>query len=126
MIDGVLGSLVSPESLFAALGVFDKPDSESAPQRVAFDFASDLSHGTGLDNSNSLSLYPNPLLSTSSSLLPGETSSAPVTAVAGVPMLHAIFPFTDTSTVTSLIVELRFLTNSSEQPDYLMWLSDIF
>jgi len=126
MVDTVASIFANPLDVFRQFTGLDKPDTSGVTSNVQQRVDSDLCHGTGLSESRTLSLYPNPLLSLDASLLPGETSLATVTSLAMIPMLHAVINFTNVTTNASIVAIPRNLLNTSYQPDYLMFISDAF
>jgi len=108
-------------------GMFDKPTSSEAPQYVITDFCSDMAMGEGRVNSYTLSLYKNPRLGSFHDIMGGETSRANVAAVARIPMIHRIIPFTAANQLdANTQITPFFYNNPVYQPDYLMWVASAF
>lgn len=116
---GIANAIFPPNGKL--FGIFDKPTSVGTSQSFKFDFGRDFAHGSGLDETHSLSLYPSPKLAQATDIMGGEQSFMPVATIAAVPMLHSIFQFSDLATQTSFVVDPYFLSNSAFQPDYLMY-----
>jgi hypothetical protein len=95
MIGGVIENAVMP--VLKALSILDKPTSLGTTSKMVPSFSNDLSLGSGLDNSNPLSLLPVTPLSMDL-YLAGEnvmSGSMTIDRVISTPMIHGAHTFTN-------------------------------
>jgi len=109
------------------LGLFDKPRSLQSTQPVMFDFSKGHAQVDGLLEAQTLGMYQSNKLGSSSNMMGGESSDMPLSALAGVPMLHRIIPFTAANQVDSqTVIDPVYYNNSYSQPDYFFFTAQMF
>jgi hypothetical protein len=113
---GEAWSLLAP-----IISALDKPTSISALQPVSLQFSRDLSHGSGLDNSNSLSLKTLAPINLDQSLMGESTNTMSLKDIISVPMIYDITTFTNSSPALNFV-----LVPNANPNDYLGFVSRFF
>lgn len=123
IIGGMIESTVMP--VLKALSILDKPTSLATTNKMVPSFSNDLSLGSGLDNSNPLSLLPVTPLSMDLHLAGENVMSGSMTIdrVIGTPMIVGIHSFTNAQPVWENAVIPRPFTFDD---DYTGFMSRFF
>lgn len=115
----IIGDMISTfSSLLTAL---DKPTSVASTMPVSLSFSRDLSHGTGLDYSTSLSLKQLAPINLDQSLMGTNTNVMSIHDIISTPMIY------DITTLSNTSLPLNFLIVPNATPsDYLGFMSRFF
>jgi len=123
MIGGLVEDAIMP--IFSALSILDKPTSVTTSDKCILSFANDLSLGSGLDNSNVLSLHPITPLSMDLDVA-GEnimSGSMTINRVIRTPMIRDVVTLTNANQTWSNVVIPR---HPSYGDDFVAYISRFF
>lgn len=116
IIGGTIENLAS-----LVMSVLDKPTTSMATQPIQQSYSRDICQGTGLDNSQTLSLYPLTPMSMDRSIMGDQSSTMTINDIISTPMICQQHTFTNPS---STMVEIVHPEANSR--DYLQFMSKLF
>jgi hypothetical protein len=115
----IIGNMI--DTLMPLISALDKPTSVQATTPVSIQFSRDLSHGSGLDYSNSLSLKQLAPVNLDQSLMGESSSTMSLRDIISIPMIYDITTFTNST------LPLNFLiVPNATASDYLGFISRFF
>lgn len=117
----IIGGIIDPiiDVFKVIFGVMDKPTGVPVVQPVSFDMSRDMSQAAGVDNAQTLSLYPTPSVSRIKGLMGGETSDMSFNQLASIPMLHKTYILDTAQTQFSIHCVPEATDNPEGRPDFL-------
>lgn len=117
----IIGGFIDPiiDVFKVIFGIMDKPTGVPTITPVSMDLTRDMSQASGLDNSQTLSLYPTPAIPFVHELMGGESSAMSFTQLACVPMLHKFYILDLAQTQFSIHCIPEAVDNPEGMPDFL-------